>query len=195
MNNLKSKTIVVNLIGEPGCGKSFFSFWLTQELKAAGIVAELVPEIVKYECYHEEGKRRVRSGRYDFRYLRLQSSLIYSLLNHVQVIVNDGALESFWLYALSRIPEQSKTAYEQEVSKRIQHIKDNSLSVHYVMPKRLQDQYETIGRNETEEESALLRTQIVNFIQGQHEPILFLDSYQDRQTLVETLVKEVRSLG
>lgn len=194
MKNHPTKTIIINLIGEPGCGKSFLSFWLTQRLKEEDIIVELVPEIVKYECHSDAGKARVRSGKYDFRYLKLQSALIFSLMNNVEVIINDGALEAFWLYALGRISNDSKESYEKTILEKIEHIKANTESSLYVMPKRLQSTYETVGRNENEEESRQLRYKIIDFVEDRNETIIHLSSYADREKLVEQIKEKVIGL-
>jgi hypothetical protein len=147
-------TIIINALGEPGSGKSTFSFGLIQALKRQGVRAEFVPEVVKYESYSEARVARLVSARFDQRFLARQFSFIEPLLGHTDVIVNDGPLVTFFYYAQMRMrPEQLE---------RFRHRLDRYMAVQaraevrYVAPVR-SHAYEPNGRFHTESESQAIR--------------------------------------
>ena len=112
---LPHKTLVINTVGEPGSGKTTLSFWLAQALKKSGVRVEFVPELVKYECFDPQGQARVRSGKFDFRYLALQHRLLRPLLGRVEVVVNDGAYELFYFYAKRRMDPSSLQRFRKTI--------------------------------------------------------------------------------
>lgn len=153
------KTLVLNLVGEPGCGKSSFCFWLMNELKSRGLSAEYVPEVVKYECYTDAGKQRVQSGDYDIEYLDRQMDLLEPLIGNVDVVVNDGCYEAFKLYGKKRMEEGSYQYLERLVDESVQRLNERA-NVHYIMPTR-NHAYETSGRVHNEEQSQVIRQELI----------------------------------
>ena len=113
---LPFRTLVINTVGEPGCGKTTLSFWLCQALKHAGVVVEFVPEVVKYECFTQAGRDRVSGGRFDYRYLRQQARLFFSVAGQVQVLINDGAFELSLFYAQRRMTSDEFLAFKKKAN-------------------------------------------------------------------------------
>lgn len=183
------KTIVISPVGEPGSGKSTFSFWLCHQLKMRGISAEFVPEVIKYESYSDHDKARVVSGLHDERLLRLQHRFTKPLVGKVEVIVNDGALEPFFYYSLLRVSPERLPGLRAMMERYLQ---DTAECEHrFVSPIR-QHAYETVGRRQTESESNEMRTHLLDTLHREFAitPTL-LASEQDRQAYLDALCEEV----
>jgi len=152
-------TLLIQPVGEPGSGKTTLSFWLSQALKHANIHSEFVPEVVKYECFTDDGKKRVKSGRFDHRYLSTQMRMVKPLIGKVEVLINDGCLELFPLYGKHRM------SWDNWIKLRDRVLEYRKLFSHswFVIPERKGD-YETQGRNETEEEASALRNEMLNYL-------------------------------
>lgn len=183
------KTIVISPVGEPGSGKSTFSFWLCHQLKMRGISAEFVPEVIKYESYSDRDKARVVSGLHDERLLRLQHRFTKPLVGKVEVIVNDGALEPFFYYSLLRVSPERLPVLRNMMARYLQDTQ--SCEHRFVSPVR-QHAYETIGRRQTEEESNQMRTHLLDTLHQEFgiTPTL-LASDHDRQTYLDHLCEDV----
>jgi hypothetical protein len=161
------RTLVVNTIGEPGCGKTTLSFWLCQALKHAGIVVEFAPEVIKYECFTPQGRARVASGQFDQRYLTQQARLLRAVLGQVEVLVNDGPFEVFSFYARRRMDPISFEVFQSCVLERI-HSRNSDpgagLSM-FVAPVR-HGAYEHHGRIEDAAQAAAIRSDLFDYLQA-----------------------------
>ena len=192
MSSTPYNTLIVNTVGEPGSGKTTLSFWLSQALKRSGVVTEFVPEVVKYECFEEAGRARVRSGQFDFRYLMQQTRLLRPLLGNVEVVINDGAYELSYFYGQKRIAPHRLPLFRHRIDELRAHTNQHALSW-FVMPKR-EHPYELDGRNETEAQAWALREELSNVLVNEFEvaarPIV---TDQDRQQLVDDILRHVRS--
>lgn len=87
-------TIVVNLFGEPGAGKSTAAMDITAKLKRAGINAEYVSEYAKDKVYEEDAEV-FKHQEYLFG---KQSFKIGRVCGRVQVIVTDAPLVMSVIY-------------------------------------------------------------------------------------------------
>ncbi|MDR2715250.1 MAG: ATP-binding protein [Coriobacteriaceae bacterium] len=57
------KTLVVNLFGSPGVGKTTLAHWLVAELSKMGILTEYVPEVTKALIW--QGGRHLLDGSHE----------------------------------------------------------------------------------------------------------------------------------
>lgn len=180
-------TLILNTVGEPGSGKTTLSFWLSQALKKAGVVTEFVPEVVKYECFDPKGQARVRSGRFDHRYLALQSRFLRPLLGNVEVVINDGAYELFYFYAQYRMESAPLARFRSRVEE-LRAEADGKAEQWFVMPQR-QYAYDQTGRNENEEQAQALRQAMVNCLgQGFGVQVRQAASEEDKQAVLEAVL-------
>jgi hypothetical protein len=183
------RTISINPVGEPGCGKSTFSLWLCHALKVRGIKTEFVPEVVKYHTFNSEGIARVVSGKFDQRFLRLQQALILPLVGQVEVIVNDGALETFLHYAYSRVSPERLPLFISQLAKYRAQIA--SCEHRFVTVERAHP-YDKTGRRQKEEEASGMRTKILYDLREDFgvTPLLLIGAAQ-KEAFVDGLCAEI----
>lgn len=184
------KTIVISPVGEPGSGKSVFSFWLVHELKMRGIHTEFVPEIIKYESYTQDGMARARSGRFDFRYLGLQHAATRPLIGHTEVVVNDGCLPAFLYYAERRMPPDRAARLRKTIDR---YLAEQQPADHrYVTLVRGHD-YTAVGRRQDEAEAARLRPAILGSLKDSFgiAPEVVPSDVTRRTEWLDRLVSEV----
>ena len=183
------KTLIVSPVGEHGCGKSTLALWLAYELKMRGIVAELVPEVIKYEIYNPAYRQKALSGQDDTRLLVLQHQLTKPLVDHVEVIINDGALEPFYHYAEMRVePGQLK-----EFKILLDHFRQDTQHCDHIFVSPVRETpYEQTGREQTEEQSQQMRAELLNMLDGEFsiDPMI-LATNDERQQLLDDIVFKV----
>lgn len=185
--NIKKPYLVINTVGEPGVGKSTLSFWLMHELKKAGIESEYVPEVVKYDCFTEDGRKRVVSGDYDERYFSLQKNLIEPMLGNVQVLVNDGCYENFSFYSKRKMTSGKQKKFQKKIDSANEELHKKA-EVLFVMPSRGHT-YEEFGRTHNEIESDSIRSEIINSI-GK-EKIDFINNFEDKILFFEKIIRKL----
>lgn len=137
------RTLVINPVGEPGVGKSTFSFWLTAALKLRGVSAEYVPEVIKTEFYSPEGLARVSGGAFDKRTLCRQHGFIRPLLGRAEVVVNDGTLPVFFHYWSQRLTPERLVPLRALLDR---YMGDQSVAEHHYVLLSRDHAYEAVGR-------------------------------------------------
>jgi len=94
------QTLVVNLFGGPGTGKSTLSANIFSELKMRGVDVEMAPEYVK-EVVWEESYKKISNQLYIFG---KQHNRIFRLCNKVEVIITDSPLLNSIVYYKGQNP-------------------------------------------------------------------------------------------
>lgn len=128
------RTLVVNLFGGPGTGKSTLCANLFSELKMSHIDVEMAPEYVK-EVVWEESFKKIENQIYIFG---KQHNRLYRLMNKVQVIITDSPLLNSVVYYNGENSHFSKLVIEE-------YNRMNNLSFYlersfeYVQSGRMQD--------------------------------------------------------
>jgi hypothetical protein len=146
---LYRNTLVVNLLGGPGCGKSTMSAGLFSELKWRNIDCELAAEYAK-DAVWEERYKTLENQIYVFG---KQHHRIFRLLGKVQVIITDSPLFLTPIYDSER-RESLKELAINEINKC------NNLNIVLVRDKH----YNPNGRNHTESEAREIDKNIEKFL-------------------------------
>ena len=134
------KTIIVNLFGAPGAGKSTGAAYIFSKIKMAGVNAELVTEFAKDKVW-EESKEVFNNQIYIFG---KQSFKISRVMNKVDVIITDSPiiLSSFY---------NSDEMIQEELDALVMKTFNSYNNMNYFI-KRVKP-YQEKGRFQTEEES------------------------------------------
>lgn len=143
------KTIVVNLTGAPGAGKSTGAATIFAALKKAGINAELVTEFAKDKTWEHNimalGCQEYVFGKQSYRLRRCRDD--------VEVIVTDSPLPLGLIYNDNPALDYHFTEVVMNVFNTYENI---NFFINRVKP------YNPKGRNQTEEESDQLSIRIKN---------------------------------
>lgn len=186
---VRMKTWVISPIGEPGSGKSTFSFWLVQALKLRGVRAEFVPEVIKYESYSDAAKARVMTGHFDTRMLRRQHAFTKPLIGATEVIVNDGSLPLFLYYSLQRVPADRLPAFRELYARYEQ---EQQPAEHRYVSVLRKHNYDPHGRRQTEVESDAMRAHLLSTIEQELGIVPeVLGDWPTREHYLDALVAEV----
>ena len=137
----KKETIVINLIGGPGCGKSTVAAGLFYELKRLGVSCELVCEYTKEKVW-EESFNVLNDEIYLFaKQLHKQ----WRLKDKVDYIITDHCLLNSVIYNKINSNSFNNLVFEEF---------NKFSNINFFITRG--DKYETAGRIETEEESKQL---------------------------------------
>jgi hypothetical protein len=176
-DNMKN-TLIVNLYGGPGSGKSTGAAYIFSRLKMDGIDAELVTEFAKDKVW-EENKTVFNcqfyiSGKQAFRIARC--------FGKVDVIVTDSPIRLGKIYADMNGEKYLGRACIDEADK----YRDSSIDI---ILRRVKP-YNPNGRNQTEEESDAITRRIRYMLEYYKVPHLTFDGDQTGYNLVFQLIKE-----
>lgn len=140
---VKPKTLVVNLFGGPGTGKSTNMAGLFHLLKLNDIDSEIVPEYAKDKVW-EESYRVLSNQIYVFgkQYHRL-----FRVLDKVDVVVTDSPILLSAYYDTHYEPETAFTTFPALILEA--HDRMNTLNVFLIRKKK----YNPNGRYQTEEQA------------------------------------------
>lgn len=143
------ETLVVNLMGPPGAGKSTMAAGIFSELKWRGVDVELVTEFAK-ECVWEERHETFKNEVYIFA---KQFHRLFRLKGKVRVIVTDRpivlSLCYNQLYGNGEFDKLDDLVLEQH----------NSFTNYNILLNRTK-KYNPSGRNQSQEESDELGSKI-----------------------------------
>lgn len=127
-------TLVINLTGGPGTGKSTLSANLFAKLKMAGVDVELAPEYVK-DLVWEESYKKIGNQIYIFA---KQHNRLYRLKNKVKVIITDSPLLNSIVYYNDNNPHfEPLVIWEFKAMNNLTFYLERSFE--YVQNGRLQD--------------------------------------------------------
>mgnify|MGYP002793047493 CR=1 FL=1 len=145
-----SKSLVVNLFGQPGCGKSTGATYLFYHLKFLGVNCEYVSEFAKDKVW-EENKTVFEDQNYIFG---KQSFKLSRVDGKVDVIITDSPLLLCAYYS------NDHCAYERTQLVLKTHHQYNNLNfyINRVKP------YNPAGRHQTEEESDKIAKDLEKFL-------------------------------
>ena len=134
------QTIIVNLFGAPGAGKSTGAAYIFSKIKMAGVNAELVTEFAKDKVW-EESKEVFNNQIYIFG---KQSFKISRVMNKVDVIITDSPIILSSFYNSDEMIQEELDAL---VMKTFNSYNNMNYFIERVKP------YQEKGRFQTEAES------------------------------------------
>lgn len=145
-------SLVVNLYGGPGTGKSTNAALIFGKLKLAGVSAELVPEYAKGAVW--EGRHKVLS--HQPYVIGKQTWWIERCLDQVEVVVTDSPILLAYIYA----NETAGTHFLEHV--RATHERWNTLDI--FLHRHPGRPYVEAGRSQTREQAKVLDGEIADVL-------------------------------
>lgn len=178
---IDTKTIVINLFGEPSAGKSTAAMDITARLKRAGINAEYVSEFAKDKVY-EQNPEVFECQEYIFG---KQSFKMNRVRNKVQVIVVDSPLVLTIIYNKSKYLGKP---FEGTVMNTF-HSYDNR---NYLLVRN--HNYEVSGRFQNEEQAEKVREFLISKLNEFKIPYeTTTSSEEDCEKIVNEIVNEFKN--
>ena len=172
-----NKTLVINLIGGPGSGKSTISAELFARLKKMGIKTELVSEYIKDRIY-EENKTMPNN---QIAIFGMEHYNISNKLGKVDVIVHDGSFLNNILYN----KESNKEFNDLIVS---EYHKKNNLDFFI---KRGNIEFESYGRIHTYEQSLQIDEKIKNIYKESQAEYIEVESRDAVDKIIPIVLKKL----
>lgn len=170
------KTLVVNLIGAPGTGKSTTMAGVFAKLKSMGLLCEMVTEFAK-ELVWEERNETFKDELYIFA---KQAHRLFRVNGKVRVVVTDRPLILTVLYN-NKYGNKSKNLDNLVIEEFNKY--DN---LNYLL-NRVSD-YEVEGRNETEEQSNELGEELENILK---ENNIYYNKLDTDDLIVDRIVMDI----
>jgi ABC-type dipeptide/oligopeptide/nickel transport system ATPase component len=181
------KTVVVNIIGGPGSGKSVLMALIFAHLKSMGYTAELVTEYAKTLIYAKNFKRLnnqhfVSNKQYD---------MFKAVCGSVQYLITDTCLISGLYY------NQCNKFNNSDVAKTEQFILESfgEFENFNIYLERGEFKYETQGRQQNEEEAKQIDTLLIDILQKhkvKYHPVKL--EGLDVKPVLDLILKETKHL-
>lgn len=161
------QTIVINLMGAPGTGKSTIASELFSKMKWLGYDVELVSEYAK-ELVWEERNETFKNELYLFA---KQHHRMFRLNSKVKYIITDRPLilSIFYNKKYGDNSEIFKNLVLQEINK----FKNINIFLNRTKP------YVQKGRNQTEEESKEFASEMLNIIKEHCSDLFIIDAVEN----------------
>lgn len=147
-------TIIINIFGGPGSGKSTVAAGIFSRLKERGVSVEYVAEYAK-DIVWEESFTKLNNQLYIFA---KQHNRIFRCLNKVDVIVTDSPILLAITYGKTAIPPNSP-----ELDALILHEFNKNTNMNVILSRMYK--YDTKGRTQSEEEAIALDAGIVDLLE------------------------------
>lgn len=144
--------IVVNLCGSPGAGKSTGAAYIFSQLKMDGINCELVTEFAK-DLTWDQNLRTLDDQLY---VLANQYHRLFRLKDKVDVVVTDSPLY------LSLVYNNQKQILDDSFNRLVMNLHNQFDNMNYLLHRV--KPYNSVGRNQTAEESDALMNSIKNVL-------------------------------
>lgn len=172
-------TIVINLLGGPGCGKSTMAASIFSELKWQGVDAELVTEYAKDKVW-EEATKILDNQLYIFA---KQEQRTNRLNGKVRVIITDSSILLTLAYTKTKIHKSS--IFKQLVLEEF----DKYNNLNYFLNRS--DVYTQNGRNHTEAEAINKDNEIERILTDEKIPY---DTFDFKRNSADCIVKDIMSM-
>lgn len=173
------KTLVVNLLGGPGVGKSVVAAGVFCLLKKQGIRAELVTEFAKELTWE---KRQVALDNQIY-ILGKQTHKIVRLEDQVDVIILDASLLMSILYHRQNVPREDRL---ETLEPFILEVFKSMNNVTFLLPRRFE--YQQDGRYQSEEEARKLDGDMIDMLEEFNIDYYDIDMDEVPETTIANIV-------
>lgn len=172
----KKETIVVNIIGGPGVGKSILTSDVFSALKREGVCCEISAEYIKKKL-REKALKAVESQIYIFAKQQYQ---LFTLKDEVDVIITDSPIFFSTVYDKTKCP-----LLRGLIMKEFNKYK----TINYLIERDDSKEYEEEGRYQDLNGAKKVDTQMVKFLE--EEKIEHKVMYGIGSKTLNTIVKDV----
>ena len=155
--DIMKKSIVINLIGGPGAGKSTMASLLFAKMKIAGISCELVTEYAKDMVW--ENRYNILNDQ--LYILSKQYRKMRRVNGVVDVIITDSPIINN-IYYNSKINDSRDKISDKLINDLVFELSDKFENYYYLIERN--HSYETKGRYQTEEESNMVSKEIEDML-------------------------------
>lgn len=176
-----SKTIIVNLYGGPGCGKSTTAAAVFAALKRLDINCELATEYAK-DCVWSGGTKVFQDQCYLFG---KQHFRLFRLRDEVDVVITDAPLLLSLVY--NRIYAKFKT-----MDPLVLEAFNRFNNLNYVLTRS--KTYNPKGRNQTEDEAKRIDSLTMNVLNQYDIPFRNIDYTTAEDTIVADVVRAIENV-
>lgn len=181
---MKKDTLIVNLIGGPGAGKTTSMAGIFNKLKCQGIDAEMVSEFAK-ELIYENRKDTMKDELYIFA---KQSHRLFCVNGKVDVIVTDRPLILTVLF--NNLYGKKSKELDDLVLSEFKEYNNFNFFINRVNP------YQTNGRNETEELSDKIAIGLKQILVNNDIEYETLDANENVvDIIVDKIIKKLESVN
>lgn len=154
---IMKKSLIINLYGGPGSGKSTCAAYIFSQLKMHNINAELITEQqTKVEAY----KQNIEFFENQFYIDGCASYRIKQLFGNVDVIITDSPFRMNYIYAM----DHNKPKLAEAILEDLEQYKDCTENYFIKRPKNFQKE----GRVHNEEQAKEIDNRIKNMLNEQH---------------------------
>lgn len=150
VENIKSKssTLIVNIFGGPGAGKSTTALQLVAELKKLGYHADYVSEVAKELVYAKDFEHLDGTLKNQSKILLEQKRRLDIMLDNVDVVVTDSPLLLNTVYLKENAPEYIESVFSQyENYNNYNVVVERDLSVKFEQEGRIHNLEESIKKD------------------------------------------------
>ena len=174
------ETIIVNILGGPGIGKSTCALQVVAEIKKQGYQAEYVQEVAKELVYAGDMEHLNGSLENQAYILSKQKERLDLLVGQVDFVITDSPLPLNLIYL-----KEHNEYYETEVLREFNTYKNINL----VLGRNLAVEYQNEGRIHTLEESLVKDKEIVELLEKNSLPYRNFERY-DISGIIEYITSE-----
>lgn len=151
VENIKSKsnTLIVDIFGGPGAGKSTTALQLVAELKKLGYHADYVSEVAKELVYAKDFEHLDGTLKNQSKILSEQKRRLDIMLDNVDVVVTDSPLLLYIVYLKENAPEYIESVFSQyENYNNYNVVVERDLSVKFEQEGRIHNLEESIKKDD-----------------------------------------------
>lgn len=171
-------TLIVNMFGGPGVGKSTLATGVFHQLKLSQVSCEYVPEVAKSMTW----EKRAKTLQCQFYVTAKQYRDTERLLDQVDVIVTDSSFLLGPMYTPDWYPE-SFTTFVLDMFRKMRSI---NFYIERAVP------YDPVGRNQNHAEAIEIDNRLLAFLKNSNVPIISVPGECDKiPMMVERIRKEV----